>query len=288
MTPNEYLKRVIEIGYDIHFNDGICWIKSAPLFYSPVIPFQIIEPGTAKPKMHKALLGYGHYVSDKKYATKYEATMLLSEDRLRNFGMRNLANSTRGKVRKGSRITEVRKIDDIEPVIDDMKEIEISKAIRIGTSRPPEYYVNQFNHWREWMIKQFKGDKGRKDYWGSFYNDTLIAYTKIYQIDETMFIHYSASHTDHLDKCPNDVLTFTILNMYKELPDCKRVSYGAWDKNRPSLNNFKEKYGFERIDLPVYEKYNFHVIPIAKKLLQIKQLSKLKDLSLSYLDQLQK
>lgn len=284
MTQEEFIERVLEIGYDVHFNDGVCWIQSAPFFYNPVVPYQVIEPGKAKPKMHKALLGYSHHVSDDRYANKYESILLLSEDRLRNFGMHSLSSSKRAQVRKGLRLTEIRKIEDIEVVIKDMKEIEISKAIRIGTSIPPEYYINQYNEWRDWTIKQFNGDRGKKDYWGSFYNGTLIAYMKVFQIVGTMIINYAASHTDHLDKCPNDALTFSIIDHCKKLPDCQKVSYGGWDKKRPALNKFKENYGFERVDLPVYEKYNFHVIPVVKKLLENKKLRKIKESFMSFND----
>jgi hypothetical protein len=288
MTSEEFIERVLTIGYDVHFNDGVWWIKSQPFFYQPAIPLQVLGPGEARPKMKKALLGYSHHVKNKQYANKYESILLLSEERLREFGMKSLSSSKRAQVKKGLRLTEIRRIEMIEPLLEDMREIEISKAIRIGEVKPPEYYMNHYKEWKEWTIKQFNGDRGKKDYWGSFYNGLLIAYMKVYQIDETAIISYAASHTDHLDKCPNDALTFSILNQIKELETCKRVSYGAWDPNRNSLNEFKQKYGFLRVDLPVYVKYNFHVIPIMKKVLAIKQLRKVNKLIMSYLELLRK
>lgn len=286
MTYEEFIERVLEIGYDVHFNDGVWWIKSAPFFYNPVVPSQIIEPGKAKPKMYKALLGYSHHVSDKKYANKCESILLLGGERLRNFGIQSLSSSKRAQVRKGLRLTEIKKIENIELVIEDMKEIEISKATRIKQVKRPEYYVKHYKKWSEWTIKQFNADRGKKEYWGSFYNDSLVAFMKIYQMDDTMIISYAASHSDHLDKCPNDALTFCILDYCKKLPECNKVSYGVWDPNRPALNKFKENYGFERVDVPVYAKYNFHILPLIRKILQMKEFRKFNDLVMSYLDRI--
>jgi hypothetical protein len=248
---------------------------------------QVIERSSAKPKMYKALLGYRHYVSNKQQANQYEAVSLMGEERLNNFGMESLSSSIKARIRKGLRLTEIRKIENIETVIDGIKEIEISKAIRIGHENP-EYYVRNYESWKAWIIKQFYEDKGRKEYWGSFYNDTLIAIMKFYQIDDTVIINYSSSHTDYMDKCPNDALMFSILDYCKQLKDCKKVSYGLWSTDRESLNRFKLKFGFERVDLPVYAKYNFHIIPVAKKILEIKQLRKVNELIRSYLIQLKK
>lgn len=288
MTSEEFIERVLAIGYDVHLSDGVWWIKSDPFFYKPVIPLQVLEYGKAKPKMHKALLGYSYLVSDKLYANKYQSIALLSEERLKNYGMQSLSSSKRAQVRKGLRLTEIRKIETIETVIDQMREIEISKAIRTGIGKPPEYYTKQYKEWRTWTIKQFTGDKGKKEYWGSFLNGSLIAFMKIFQINDTMIINYAASHTDHLDKCPNDALTCSIIDYCKELHECKKVSYGGWSIDRPSLNAFKQQFGFEKVDLPVYAKYNFDIVPVAKKILEIKQLRKVNELLRAYLTLLKK
>lgn len=284
MTSEEMIERVIEIGYDVHFNDGVCWIKSAPFYCNPVIPFQVIEPGKAKPKMHKALLAYSHQVSDTKYANKYESILLLREEKLSNFGIQSLSSAKRAQVRKGLKLTNIRKIEEIESVLNDMKEIEISKATRIKEIKPPEYYIKHYDQWRAWTIKQFNIDKGKKEYWGAFYNETLIAFMKIYQINDTVIISYAASHSDHLDKCPNDALTFSIIDYCKGLDNCNNISYGLWEENRQSLNDFKQKYGFERVDLPVFVKYNFHILPLVKKILEIKRLRRINELFFSFLD----
>ena len=55
MTHEEFIERVLAIGYNVHFNDGVCWMEDPPFFCEPVIPYLVLEPGSAKPKMHKSL-----------------------------------------------------------------------------------------------------------------------------------------------------------------------------------------------------------------------------------------
>ncbi|MBI5739845.1 MAG: hypothetical protein HZA16_03905 [Nitrospirae bacterium] len=288
MTSEEFIERVHTIGYDVHLNDGVWWIKSDPFFYKPVVPMQMLEPGKVTPKLYKAILGYSHLVRDKQYANKYQSIALLNEEQLRNYSLLSLSSSKRAQVKKGLKLTLIRKIEDIGPVLDDIREIEISKAVRTGRGKPPEYYTKYRDKWSAWTIKQFNGDKGKKEYWGSFYKGLLIAYMKVFQINDTMIINYAASHTDHLDKCPNDALTYSIIDCCRELPECRQVSYGAWSTDRPSLNEFKNKFGFAREDLPVYAKYNFNIIPYVKTIIERKHLGFFKKHVISCLAQFKK
>lgn len=256
MTREEYIERVLAIGYDVHFNKGVWWLKTAPFFYEPVIPYQILEHGKSNPKKHKALLGYRHLVSNEKDANKFRSILLLQEKRLRNFGMQSLSSSKRAQVRKGLRLNEIRKIESIEEVINDMKKVCVSQAIRTKHGNPAEYYINDFEKWKGSLIKQFNVYKGEKESWGAFHNGSLIAFVNIFQVDDTMTISNVSSHTGYLDNCPNDALLFSILENCKDRQDCKKVSYGDWSTDRPTLNDFKQKYGFEKVNLPMYAKYN--------------------------------
>ena len=288
MTHEEYIERVLALGYNVHFNDEVWWIEAEPFFCKPANPYQVLEAGKSRPKLHKSLLGYSYLVSAEKHANKYYSILLLNEEQLHNFEIKSLSSSKRAQVRKGMKLTEIRKIESIETVIDDIKEIEISKAVRTGYGKPVKYYSEHFPEWRDRTIKEFNADKGRKEYWGSFFKGSLIAYMKIFQIDDTMIINYAASHTDHLDKCPNDTLTFSILEYCRNLHNCNKVSYGTWSEDRDSLNVFKQKYGFKRVDFPVYAKYNLQILPIAKKLIAMKQISKFKKNIIYYFSRLRK
>ncbi len=264
MTSKEYIEQVIAIGhgfYDIHQNDDIWWIKVAPFFYRPVDVMQTIEIGQAKPKPHKALLGYCHMLTNNNNANKTWSMLFLSELKLNSFEIKSLSSSARAQVRKGLRLNDIKKIDNIEPLLEDMREICISKAQRTQHGRPPEYYNDK---WKKEIMKEFSVDKNAKDRWGAFHQGSLIAFMNTVLVEGTMFISFAASHTDHLDKCPNDALIFTILNNCREMKECKNVQFGDWS-DVPSLNKFKQKFCFEKVDFPVYAKYSIF-IPIAKNM----------------------
>lgn len=270
MTSKEFIDRVLDIGYDVHFNDDVWWIKIAPYYYEPVIPYQVIERGAARPNLFKALLGYSHIVPNWSQANKTKAVMLLNEEKLRSFGMSSLPSKRRNKVKKGLRLTESKKIDDIEAIIDDIKEILVSKAERTKFGDPADYYTKNYDDWKATLIKQFNIDKGQKEYWGSFYKGKLIAFFTMIQIDDLMIITNGSSHSAYLNKCPNDALRFDFLEYCRKLKDCRKIISGLWSETKPSLNEFKESFGFERVELPVYARYNLNLVPIAKKFISLK------------------
>jgi hypothetical protein len=208
----------------------------------------------ARPKILKSFLGYSHLIDDANLANKHWPIMLLNSQKLEEFSISLLSASKRANVRKGLRRNEIRRIDVIDPVIDQMQDICISAVRRTGHGKPPEYYTKDYRKWRNFMTKEFAMQK--REWWGAFHNGVLTAYYYAYQINETMFISAAKSHSDHMEDCPNDALFFTFLEYCRDLFDCKQVIFGDWSGDAPSLNKFKERYGFQKIDLPVYARYN--------------------------------
>jgi glycosyltransferase involved in cell wall biosynthesis len=254
MKAEEYIRQQLDAGCKIHFHNNIWWQEAAPFFCKPVLPLQRIVRGLARPKIRKSFLGYSHLIDDDNQANKHWSVMLLDNEKLEKFSLSSLSSSKRAQVRKGLRLNEIKKIEVIDPVIDYMRDICISAASRTGHGKPPQYYIKHYMKWRDFMLKEFAMQK--REWWGAFHNGVLIAYYYAYQIDETMFISAAKSHSDYLKDCPNDVLLFTFLEYCRDLPGCTQVIYGDWSNDAPSLNKFKEKYGFQKVDLPVYARYN--------------------------------
>jgi hypothetical protein len=254
MTSEEYIKQQISAGYKVHFNEGIWWQRVRPLCYKPAAIFDKIEPGESGPHFKQLCLKYSHMVSNKSLANAFWSVMFLKQEKLKNFSMKSLSSSHRARVRKGLNQLEIKKINQIEPVIDDIKNICISTAIRTNHGKPPEYYVNNYQNWKSWIIKEFNIPK--REWWGAYNQKSLVAYMYSVHINDIMYNFTAKSHTDFLDKCPNDALIFTFLEYCSTLDGCKHIIFGDWGNNLPTLNRFKEKYGFEKVDLPMYEYYN--------------------------------
>jgi hypothetical protein len=252
MTSKEYIEQQIAAGYDIHFHDGVWWQKKAPFFYQPVHFFQKLVPGEAKPKLLKSFLGYSHLVNNNRYANKKYQAMILSATKLRQFSLECLPQKRRTKVRKGFRLLEVGRINDLKDVIDDIKDICISMSKRTHHGFSPQYYVDNYKKWKSFMLKEF--GLPNREWWGAFYKDQLVAYTYSFLIEKTMYGSVLKSHTDYLNMCPNDALEFTLIEHCKNLKYCTEINVG--DVSIQSIDKFKESFGYERVYLPMYAKYH--------------------------------
>ncbi len=252
MLAEEFIAQQIKAGYAIHFHDGVWWQRAAPFFYRPVLPLQEILPERARPKLSKLFLGYRHITSEGSHVNKRWSVLLLDDEALRTFSIKSISSSKRARVRKGLSHNEIRRIESFEQVADKMQTICISAAHRTGHGKPPDYYTKHYTEWRDFMSREFS-IPGR-EWWGAFHQGVLVAFYYAYQIEETMFISAAKSHTDFLAHCPNDALLYSFLVYCRDLGDCSRVIFGDWSEV-PSLNSFKERYGFRRADLPVYAWY---------------------------------
>lgn len=254
MKAEEFIKQQIIAGYKIHVHDGVWWQMVMPFYYKPVLQLQVIEPGVARPKITAFPLGYSHLVSSRTSANKTWTVLEISDGKLKNFSIGSLDSSKRARVRKGLRNNEIKTIEKIEPALEGMQRICISAAKRTGHGKPPEYYTKRFKEWKDFIIKEFSLPD--RQWWGAFNKGELVAYYYAHQVEGVMFINAAKSHSDFLDTCPNDALLFTFLEHCKNLGDCDRVIFGDWAEDVPSLNAFKEKFGFEKVDLPVYRWVN--------------------------------
>lgn len=266
MTDKEFIDQQISAGYKIHFNEGVWWQRRHPLFCKPAHFLQEIKPGESKPKMSKSLLGYSHLVNDNKLANKFWSVMILSDEKLNEFSIEKLPNTKRRRIRKGLKLTKVKRIESIEPVLEDIQNICISQAKRTLHGLPPEYYSNNFDNWKSYITREFA--LPNREWWGVFYNGKLIAYRNDVLLNDTMYFLTTKSHSEFLDKCPNDALMYTFIDYCQSLDGCRRLNAGDWNEERETINNFKELFGFQKIDLPVYAHFN----PLVKLSKKIKRL----------------
>jgi hypothetical protein len=250
MLASEYIDQQIKAGKNIHFHQGVWWQKFRTFFYKPVLPMQKIVPGEAKPHSFKSLLGYSHLVTDEKIANRHWSVMLMRSDKLQEFSLKNLPDARRRNIRKGLRLTEIKKIVDIDAVIKNMRDICIATANRTQHGKAAAYYVRHFDEWQARVRTSFA--MPQREWWGAYFQGSLIAYFYCLLIEDTMFIEAIKSHTDFLDKRPNDALMFAFLDYCRTLPGDIQVIGGDWCQGKETLNKYKESFGFERVDLPKY------------------------------------
>jgi hypothetical protein len=237
-------------GYSVHAHGDVWWQKVAPFYCKPVDPVRALLPGSEVPGLRHSIIGYSHLVSDRRHATHTWSIMLLRPIRLRDVSIERLKLGRRTSVRKALKQVEIRRIDAIGPVLDRLNEISISTAQRTGHGQPPEHYTKRRNEWADFMIREYS--IANREWWGGWVDNKLVAYFYAYQIAKTMYISAAKSHSDYLKLRPNDALIFSFLEYCRDLVACEQVVYGDWSPDVPSLNEFKEQFGFEKTDLPVY------------------------------------
>jgi len=251
-SEHEIAHSLASAGYKVHLSQGVWWQQTGPSFVKPVNPMKAIEPGEAFPAYFGSLLGYSHVVADPNQANWFRSVMLLNEENLSDFGFGKLNRGKRSSVRKALRNLVIQDITELEPHLELMAEICTSQASRNAHGQPPEYYVKHYPRWAAFMRREFS-IPGR--IWlGAFLETRLVGYYYAYVIDGTMYISAAKSHTAALNMRLNEGMVFTLLERGQADANCRRVIFGDWSDDAPSLNKFKESFGFRRWDVPVFRR----------------------------------
>lgn len=249
MNEEQVARALERVGVGrVHECEGVWWQQVGRGYCKPVDPLRVIVPGQARPSPLHGCIAYAHAAPSSYPLTHPWHIMCLAETELTTFSIERLKPRRRTMVRKALRTVEVRRIDDIAPVMDTMREICASQAERTGHGKPPEYYRLEARQWRAFMKREFT-IPGR-DWWGAFLNGELIAYYYTYLIAGTIYVAAAKSRTEALKSLPNDALLYTVLEDSRERTDCRQVVFGDWSPNAPRLNQFKEQYGFRKVSIP--------------------------------------
>ena len=251
MSAEEEIAEALQsAGYPVHLNEGVWWQRRSPGFCKPMNPLRAIKKGESCPRWFRSPLGYSHVVPAAQEATRTWDVMLLAGERLKGFEIGYLKPRKRSAVRKALRELEIRRIEQIDPVLPAMNELCIATALRTKHGRPSSYYTEKRPAWESFMRREF-GIPGR-EWWGAFFEGRLISYYYAYLMEGTMHIAAAKSDTAYLKLTPNDAVAFSFLKYCAKLPGCEAVIYGDWSPGVVSLNEFKEQFGFEKHSFPVY------------------------------------
>jgi len=252
LTELEFVEQQISLGRRIHQHDGVFWEEVYPRYCKPAFIYRAFDPGEARPARLRSLLGFSHRVTSPEGGNRIVKFMVLEGERLRGFSLEALGGKKRNQVRRGLRTCDVRSINDLERVLERVREINISQAERQegrkGTETPVRRYVEESNQWRAQVRREFDF-KGR-EWWGAFIDGVLSAYMRCYQVDGMRIIEQTKADTRYLKDYPMDALYFTVLSMAASDSSCLRVVNGR--PMHASLNHYKEQFLFEGSEFPYY------------------------------------
>lgn len=229
MTEEEYALQLRELGREVHINDGVWWEKHHFGYCKPAYEFRSFRPGEAKPKFKRSFIGYSHPVPVPSDRVRTLRWMILDGEALGLFSLSSISGKKRNQVRKGLKNCEVRRLDDVERHLEEMRQINISQAERqmgIGDfGLPVRYYIDEAELWRRDTRRWFSLEN--REWWGAFVDGMLGAYMVTYQVESVRFIGVMKSHTQYLRNCVTDAIYFTVLELAGKDESCKMVVNGG-------------------------------------------------------------
>lgn len=266
LTEADFVKQQQALGRRIHQHDGVFWEEVYPFYCKPAFVYKAFDPGTARPARLRSLLGYSHQVLTPGLGNRTVPFMVLDRPGLDGFGLMKLPPKKRNKVRRALEHCEVKPITDLETVLERMREINLSQAVRqeqgAGAEVPPRRYTEEAEDWRA-QIRQEFALEGR-EWWGAFVDGVLAAYLRTYQVDGIRVIQQTKAHTDYFKFHPVDALYYAVLSTAAADSNCQRIMNG--DPRHGSLNHFKEQFLFKAKEYH-YHSSNAWLVNTVKRLL---------------------
>jgi hypothetical protein len=255
ITEQEFVEQRMALGRRIHEHDGVFWEEVYPRYCKPAFIYRAFDPGEARPARIRSLLGFSHEVRSPEKANRSIRLMVLEGERLRDFSLMVLPSKKRNQVRRALGNCDVLLIEELEPLLERMREINISQAVRQEARKGPETpvrrYVEEAERWREQVLRQFAVED--REWWGAFLGGVLVAYMRTCQVDDIRIIEQTKADTEYLKSYPMDALYFSVLSTASSNESCVRVVNGR--PMHASLNHYKEQFLFENKEYPYYSSH---------------------------------
>lgn len=258
ITEETFAKEEQRLGKQVHFHDGMWWVRTAPFYFKPVHEYRPFPPRSASPHPLKALLGYSHQVPDPAQATRYKRMNILTGDDLKNYSIERLRGKRRNLVRMGIKNCRVEVLTRSDALFEQMRSINISNAEKFenkrsrGTFHPSEYYELHAAEWREYILGLL-GHQGHQ-FIGAFVGDKLAAYVDLIQIEDMWMFGAVKSCREYLQYRPVDALYFTTISLASKGGECHRIVNGGPDAEPESLTHFKAEFLLKPVPLPYYSR----------------------------------
>jgi len=255
MTFEEFIDQEHKMRKNIHYYDSVWWRMTSFQCCHPLYELQEIPPRQAAPSPWKSIIRYSHLVPKGYPSNQKQTRLLLQGDRLKSFSLKDLKRKRRQLINRAIRHgLVVREIDYLEDHWRDLQEIFISTAKRTRYGLPDQYYIERESEWRENLQREF--DLKGRDWFGIYEGKKLISYLYSCMVDDTAILLATKCNADYLRVDPNDLLLFHVISYYKDQPQCQRVDAGWAISIPPSIDWRKTQLGFERVELPVFQKMN--------------------------------
>lgn len=256
MNVEEYAEQELRLGKRLLKRDGVWWKEIKRCFYRPLDFHTALALGASRPDRLKALVGYEHLVPGAERANGVYVSMEV--DGSGPYDLSSFKKKRRYCIKRGLEELEIRRVEDLEEVLDQIYEVNVSAYARFDWPGNHEGMTN-----RDLLEKHARrtfGLPGRQDFFGAFYQGRLVAHLSSIQLEPVMMICSYLAHSDYLQYFPSEALIYTFTKQALEKPGIQRITFGP-ECARESLNQFKEHMGFKRVKYPLLRRLNPLLVP---------------------------
>lgn len=268
LTESEFVDQQRTLGRRIHEHDGVFWEEVCPFYCKPAFVYNAFDPGQARPRLLRSLLGYSHQVESREKGNRTLSFMVLGREKLDDFGLMKLPPKKRNQVRRALEQCVIKPIHTIAPLLERLREINVAQSVRQagggGTAVPAERYIVQAEGWQRQIRREFA--LNGREWWGAFVDELLVAYLRTYQVDNIRIIQQTKSDTAYFKSHPVDALYFEVLSAAAADSTCQQIFNGS--PLHASLNHFKEQFFFHPVEYPYYSSNAWLVELYKKKILR--------------------
>jgi len=231
--------------------NGTYWVQyeMGAMVRVPTFSMVLPSPSEVNEVLRKGRAACVGYVLNPDERHPQNAWLYVAKDQ--SYSLNKLGKGTKSSIKRGLQNLRIGFIDSgellnhgVQAFCDTRKRVGLSD----GTS---EAFRRRFT--------QRAGIPGHV-FFGAWYQDQLVAFLSMIDVDDWLEIEGSFSMTDFLNYYPNDLLLYTTLTNYLVERGKNIVSYGLSSiqstSNEAGLHAFKRKIGFDA--LPVYRSFILH------------------------------
>ncbi len=260
MTKEEYLKAKVKTGHQLVESNGVWWEAKAKGYCKTAIPYELVPLEKAKPGMGLAWKGFNHRIENEKKASGFWKPFVMDGEQLSSWSLETLeSGNRRRRIKKGLAHNVVEKLNSLDGHQEAFSRILKSTAIRNGHGHPPEYYEVPNGPWWKTIERVFE----YTEFWCAFQNGKMAGYICLHVMGDRVIVDGVKSDTDMLPDCPMDAIIYHFLVDLQKRGGINEIWYGG-KSNRPTLDAFKESFGFKVKYIPFRTRFLGGLLPYPK------------------------
>ena len=153
LTEEELARRQADVEDRVHLHRGVWWRQAGPFFCLPCNPCAKIDARISAPHPLRRISGYTHLAADGTPSNTGHPAIV--REHVANYFAGQLSESRRYKVRRALRQIEIRRVEQLEDMLQDGHEVYVSWHERVQWGRNK----SDRQKYDAWITREFQQPK---------------------------------------------------------------------------------------------------------------------------------